>query len=95
MKSEKDSFFTTGLFSVLDQLLRIPIDEIVRDLPLSEEVKAALLDNAGLMGEALKCAVSFEQLGGGRGFQSRSQAWTAARYLEAVDWAHTTTKALK
>ncbi len=95
MKSEKDSFFTTGLFSVLDQLLRVPIDEIIRDLPLSEEVKAALLENAGLMGEALKCAVSFEQLGGGRGFQARSQEWTAARYLEAVDWAYTTTKALK
>jgi EAL and modified HD-GYP domain-containing signal transduction protein len=94
-QSEKDSFFTTGLFSVLDQFLQIPIDEIVRDLPLSEEVKSALLDNSGLIGEALRCSISFEQLGGGRGFQDMTREETAGHYLEAVEWAHQTTKALK
>jgi len=95
MQSEKDSFFTTGLFSVLDQFLQIPIEEIVRDLPLGEEVRAALLDHSGPLGKALSCAISFEQLGGGCGFQEMTREEAAGHYLEAVEWAHQTTKALK
>lgn len=94
-QSDKDSFFTTGLFSVLDQLLQVPLEEILLDLPLSEEVRQALLDYSGVMGEALDCAMSFERLGGARSFQEKDAQTVAALYLESVEWALNTMKALK
>ena len=42
-----DPFFLTGIFSCLDRLLRRPLSEILKDLPLSETVRVALLEHRG------------------------------------------------
>ncbi|MEL7045351.1 MAG: HDOD domain-containing protein, partial [Pseudomonadota bacterium] len=55
------AFFTVGLFSVLDALMDLPMDEVVKNLPISEELVAALVDREGTMGEALELAISIEQ----------------------------------
>lgn len=54
------AFFTVGLFSALDILLDREITTIVDELPLCDEVRAAITDHDGLMGAALDCALAYE-----------------------------------
>lgn len=48
--------FTVGLLSILDLLLGRPMDEILAELPLSDEITRALLHGEGHAGHALECA---------------------------------------
>lgn len=85
-----DSFFTVGLFSTLEQVLQAPMPEILAQLPMSEEVNAALLRHEGAMGEALTCALAFERESPDhtRHFRSLDQARTGQLYLSAIAWAN-------
>lgn len=58
---DRDSFFLVGLFSNLGAFFKTPIDEIVAEMPLADELKDALVDKEGPMGDALKVLVSIEQ----------------------------------
>lgn len=54
--------FTLGLFSLLDSLLRVPMPEILRELPLDEGIADALLGRAaGHLGLALELSRGYEQ----------------------------------
>lgn len=53
--------FTVGMFSALDVLMEQPIKRIVSKLPLSQNVRTAILDHQGVMGEALSCALAMEE----------------------------------
>jgi c-di-GMP phosphodiesterase len=46
-KEPQDPLFLTGIFSCLGRLLRRPLAELLDDMPLSENVRAALLENRG------------------------------------------------
>ena len=61
-----DSYFTVGLFSVLDALLDVPLEEALKYLPLPEDMQEALTHRSGDRGEALSCALSLEAGHGGR-----------------------------
>ena len=56
-----DSYFTVGLFSLLDALLDRPMDEVLSALPLAEELAEALLKKEGEAGEILGCVIAQEQ----------------------------------
>jgi len=60
-KLPNDGYFTVGMFSALDMLMKSPISHILAKLPLSDEVKAAILQHQGLQGEALSCALAVEK----------------------------------
>lgn len=53
-------YFTVGMFSALDMIMKQPIDVILRKLPLSDEVTAAILHKEQGPGEALACALAIE-----------------------------------
>jgi len=55
-----DSYFTAGLFSVLDALLDLPMNEAIGMLPLSESIRRAILYHEGTMGAVLKCVLAYE-----------------------------------
>lgn len=55
-----ECYFAGGLFSALDLLMQRPLAELLEPLPLSALIKNALLDNAGSLGEALRCARAYE-----------------------------------
>jgi len=57
---EPETAFTVGLLLILDLLLDQPISEITEQLPLSNPVREALHGHAGVMGQALRCALAFE-----------------------------------
>jgi len=59
--ARKEMFFSTGLLSVIDALLGCPMQKALDDLPLADEVKAALVGRTGPAGDALRCAVAYER----------------------------------
>ncbi|NPA72403.1 MAG: EAL domain-containing protein [Gammaproteobacteria bacterium] len=58
---DKDSYFIVGLFSNLGAFFKMPIEDIVNEMPLSEDIKLALIEKKGSMGNVLKVLVTMEQ----------------------------------
>ena len=84
------SFFTVGLFSVLDAILDCPMRQALDALPLSDEVCDALIDHRGPSGEVLRCVLAYEKndwksvkLGNLTGAEIRDH------YLDSVGWTQT------
>jgi len=59
-RSAPETGFTIGLFSLLDAMLDQPLTVILKQVPLSEEVRAAITRLEGPGGEALRCAIAYE-----------------------------------
>lgn len=64
-------YFITGLFSMLDVLMGMPMAKIVDELPLAPAVENALVSGDGDAGAALACAKAYE-----------SATWIHARYRD-------------
>lgn len=91
-----DMAFTVGLLSILDLLLDRPLAEIVDDLALSDEIRAALLEYQGVAGRALHCAKSYEyQQWENTDFECMSNTEIVDIYLEASDQAFLEQQALQ
>lgn len=57
-----DTAFTVGTLSILDELLQTPLDNVLNNLPLADEISHALLSHEGRLGQALACAIAYEKL---------------------------------
>jgi c-di-GMP phosphodiesterase len=55
------TFFTVGLFSVLDAFLDRPMQDLLAALPLSDDIVQALLNHEGACGAILRCVLAYEQ----------------------------------
>lgn len=53
--------FLVGLFSLLDAMLAQPLEQITRELPLSDEVRVALMMHDGPTGEILAAVLDYER----------------------------------
>jgi len=58
---DESELFLLGLFSLLDALLDIPMKEVVNSLPLSEDVRQALVEHKGVLFPYLRLVTSYEQ----------------------------------
>jgi EAL and modified HD-GYP domain-containing signal transduction protein len=56
-----DIAFTVGIMSLMDVLFGIPMADIADQIPVSDEIRQALLGRSGFFGELLKLAESIEQ----------------------------------
>jgi EAL and modified HD-GYP domain-containing signal transduction protein len=56
-----DIAFTVGIMSLMDVLFGIPMADIVDQIPVSDEIRAALLTREGFFGELLQLAEHIEQ----------------------------------
>jgi EAL and modified HD-GYP domain-containing signal transduction protein len=89
------SCFLVGLFSVLDALMDRPMPEVLRALPLAEEVQRALLEQTGSLGAILHSVLAYE-----RGNWEEAthlgldQNSLVDAYLHALTWAVETRAAL-
>ena len=83
-----DVCFTAGLFSMLEALLDFPMAEIVKELPLSNELTAALLRREGEAGKILDMIEHYEQ-GNWRQISliGNCNLDIGSAYLSAVEWA--------
>ena len=61
INDKRDADFVVGLFSTLDALMDRPINEVLKELPLSEEVNHAIRDQEGTLGKLLKCVIAHEK----------------------------------
>jgi c-di-GMP phosphodiesterase len=52
--------FTVGLFSLIDAMLDVSLEEVMAELPFPNEMRVALLRHAGPMGRVLDAATSLE-----------------------------------
>ena len=59
-KAQQPAYFTVGLLSVIDAIMDQPMDKVLEQLPLREDIRLALLQQEGKMGKALHYAVSYE-----------------------------------
>jgi EAL and modified HD-GYP domain-containing signal transduction protein len=60
LPSEVDSLSTLGILSTLDVLLTEPMETLIDDLPITPQMRAAILSNAGISGAILKTVVAFD-----------------------------------
>lgn len=58
---QPDVAYTVGLLSILDSLMSMPLDNVLAQLPLPEDIKAAIRNREGEYGEALACAQAIEE----------------------------------
>jgi c-di-GMP phosphodiesterase len=89
-----DQLFTVGLLSVADALLEVPLETIVDELPLAEEVSGALLHRAGPAGSILDAVVSYERGDFDAASLGALSRGVATSYRDALGWAVETVAAL-
>jgi c-di-GMP-related signal transduction protein len=88
--------FTLGLFSSIDAILDDTMENIMSRLPLSENIKNALIKNTGELGDCLEMAKSYERGNWDRFNQivkdhKVNQEKLPQCFLEAITWADTIT----
>ena len=57
----RNAAFTAGLLSITDAIFQAPMEELVEDLPLSDDIEAALLDQSGPLGPTLRLVLACER----------------------------------
>jgi EAL and modified HD-GYP domain-containing signal transduction protein len=91
-------YFLLGLCSLLDALLGLPMDQAISDLPVSEEIRAALLGAENEHRRVLDAVTQYERAA----WLEASDAAAAAgldedtlphAYLDALTWARTISQA--
>ena len=84
----KDTGFTVGLFSSLDAIMDKPMDKVLDELPLAEEITQALLKREGKLGELLDIVLHYER---GEWQNINTDTFMAddlrKYYLESLSWA--------
>lgn len=84
-----DGFFTVGMFSALDILMKSNINHILEKLPLSGDIKAAILQHQGMQGEALSCALAVEKVEWNNfRFQQLNRRDIVEAFRDAVQWTN-------
>jgi c-di-GMP phosphodiesterase len=89
-----DELFTIGLLSFADALLDRPLDMIVPELPLADEVSEALLRRSGPAGSILDAVVAYELANFGAESVQLHKAGVAMAYMDALKWAQETIAAV-
>jgi EAL and modified HD-GYP domain-containing signal transduction protein len=92
---DTDAYFFTGMLSIVDALLDKPMDEALADLPLAEDVVAALVQRAGGKGRTLNMAEACERGAWDEAvLPSLDAAALAVLHVEAIAWADATAAGL-
>ena len=86
-EAEPERAFTVGLFSVVDALLRMPMPQLLQELPFDDRTKDALTDNHGPEGRILAGVLAYES-GDFERCTTRGVSLIdiARAYRDALDW---------
>ncbi len=88
-KQMKETFFTAGLFSVIDALMDSSMEDVLSQLPLSPVLNDALLNHEGIIGAALTCCIAFERADWKNvQFAGLEQSIIQRAYFDAVIWSN-------
>jgi c-di-GMP-related signal transduction protein len=90
-KSEAENLFVVGLFSLLDQLLGVSMEQVLHQISLPTAIAQALLSRDGVYGPFLALAQACELENGGASDLADALFMTAAQvnraHLSALVWA--------
>jgi EAL and modified HD-GYP domain-containing signal transduction protein len=90
---QSESYFLTGLFSVLDAIMDIPMSQVVASIPLANEVILALTKQEGKIGLVLKIVLALEQGDWEQVVNSGIQSVILRSiYFESIKWANILTE---
>jgi len=94
-KPNVDSYFMTGLLSVMDALLDIPMKDVIGSLHLSGDIISALLEHKGDIGQILSVVSEFEagELEKSLVLGLEPSDITNA-YMKSIYWAETLSQAM-
>jgi EAL and modified HD-GYP domain-containing signal transduction protein len=81
--SDPDAWFSVGLLSVSDALAGAPLDVVIGQLPLAEDVRDALVLRVGAKGEALDAAIACERAE----LPETDRRLVLMAYGDAIAWA--------
>jgi EAL and modified HD-GYP domain-containing signal transduction protein len=90
---EADELFTIGLLSVADALLDRPLETILAELPLADELGAALVRREGPAGAILQAVIDYEVANFGTHSVQAHRAAVGIAYMDALRWAQETLSA--
>jgi c-di-GMP-related signal transduction protein len=93
MGAQTEDLFMMGLFSLIDVLMKCPMEEAIGVLPLSSEAQDALLDKANRFKKVLDLTRMFER---GQWYAADQLIWSLglssdriqSLYLDAVQWGN-------
>jgi EAL and modified HD-GYP domain-containing signal transduction protein len=87
---DPDELFMVGLLSAADALLDLPIDSIVAQLPVSDEVSEALQHHTGPAGSILDVVITYERGEFDAASLLAHRSDLAGAYRAALTWAQRT-----
>ncbi len=91
--SRRAEFFLMGLFSLLDAILDRPLEEVLAEIPIPDDVRDALLDKEGRLGDFLRMIVALER-GDWKRMMSLAEslgledATMANLFVESIRWVN-------
>jgi len=92
---DSQPFFTSGLFSILDAMTNSTMENVLVKLPLGDDLREALLERTGEIGEVLECTLAYERGEWSRvAYANLSRAQIKRAFLEAVAWVERVDKEL-
>ncbi len=92
---EKDAFFTVGLFSILDAILDVPLEDTLEAMAITPDMHDALIKHSGKKGKALRCVTDMEfGLVDDKPLFKLDEATVSDLYLDAMEWADNATQNL-
>jgi EAL and modified HD-GYP domain-containing signal transduction protein len=94
-KQLSDMGFTIGMFSTLDALLDDSMDHLLKEIPLSDDIKCALVGREGILGSTLDNVMAYERADWDQLAQKQvALSSYAEAYLGGIQWAQDMGKAL-
>ncbi|MGO9958189.1 MAG: EAL and HDOD domain-containing protein [Solirubrobacteraceae bacterium] len=78
--------FTLGLFSVIDALMDMPIQDVLAEIPFPDDMRAALITHTGEMGTLLECVNAIED--GDFERAERLVCGCSDRYVDSITWVN-------
>lgn len=95
IEEKSGDLFTMGIFSMMNAFLNKPLEDILEEISLTEEIKEALLIREGIMGEILNLIIAFERVKWDQValIEKKNQLNSKKiynKYLEAVDFSYET-----
>lgn len=89
----KSEAYLLGMFSTLGALMQVPLDKALAELPISDEIKAGLLEGKGSCGMLYKLVLCYENADWGG--MSECAAWLgipmniiSQKYFECVEYVN-------
>ena len=92
-----ERYFTAGMLSMADALLDLPLDRVVAELPLSDDIAEALVSGAGEIGSILTSVIAYERahFDGFSALDTVTRRDVAHSYVNAITFADELTGAIE